>query len=70
MNWKKTLGKVGKGLGLLALGAVADVVTGGGVAAVVAPAGPWAPFILLGLQAGGSALTDWVKHRNDPKDGE
>lgn len=67
MNWVKTIGKVGKGLGVIAGIGALEALTGGGVGVVVAPLGPWAPIAIVLIQAGTTAGLDWLKHKDDPK---
>lgn len=66
MDWKKSLKKIGKGLGLLAAAGAVDALSGGQLVALLAPLGPFAPIAVLGAQAGLTILSDWLKHKNDP----
>ena len=58
----KTLAKVGKSLGLLALVGAGAALNPEAVALVAAPLGPFAPLIGIGVAAGVNAFLDWRKH--------
>ena len=65
-NPLKTLVKVGKSLGLLAVVGAAAALSPEAVTVVAAPLGPFAPLVAIGVAAGMQAISDWYKHRTKP----
>ncbi len=61
----KTLAKVGKGLGLLALAGAVAAVSPEAVAVAAAPLGLFAPLVMVGVAAATNAYMDWRKHRGE-----
>jgi hypothetical protein len=60
----KTVGKVGKNFGLLALGGALAALSPSTVAAILIPLGPYGPLIAILANAGLAAVIDWRKHAN------
>ncbi len=58
----KTLGKVGKNFGLLALGGALAVLSPDIVGAMLVPLGPYGMLAAVAANAGLAALVDWRKH--------
>ena len=58
----KTLAKVGKSLGLLAVAGAVAAVSPEAVAVVAAPLGVFAPLVVIGVSAATNAYMDWRKH--------
>lgn len=66
-NPVKTLKKVGKSFGLLALGGALAVLSPETVGAALAPLGVYGPLIAIAVNAGLVALADWRKHKGTKK---
>ncbi len=62
----KTLAKVGKSLGLLAVAGAVAALNPEAVAVVAAPLGVFAPLVGIGVAAALNAYVDWRKHRSNP----
>ena len=66
-NPVKTMKKVGKSFGLLALGGVLAVLSPETVGAALAPLGLYGPLIAIVVNAGLAAIVDWRKHKGVKK---